>query len=132
MPKTRKPPKRTRRVTAPFDARLEVRMYSTEKAKLDVEAQRRGLSASDLVRFQLGDLIAAEPPKPAVPAAQEPEGPLVDLAQAIEDAGLMSRTMAVIKIHRGNVTVHGQAWGLKEIPADLLASVAVDGDPLPL
>jgi hypothetical protein len=128
---TRTPPKRTRRVTAPFDARLEVRLYSTELAKLRDEAKDRGLSASDLVRFQLGDLIAAEPPKAQEPA-DEPSGPPVDLAGAIEESGLMSRGMAVLRIHSGRVTVGDLQWGMSEIPADLLPRVRVDGQPLEL
>ena len=130
---TRTPPKRTRRVSAPFDARLEVRMYSTEKAKLQEEAAARGMSASDLARFQLGDLIAAEPPKPTetpdpAPAAL-PDVP-TDLVEAIAQALDCTPGHALLKLKLGKVTVAGETWSNGVIPSSLLSAVEVDGQPL--
>jgi hypothetical protein len=106
---TRPKPRRTRRVQAPFDARLEIRMYRAELDRLQDAARARGMSLADLVRFQLGDLLYDIKQPVKKPSKR------VDLAQAIEDAGVLRRSMAVLKI---------------KTEADRLARVAVDGVPL--
>lgn len=118
-------PRRTRRVGAPFDARLEVRLYQAELDKLHAEAKARGMSIADLVRFQLGDLIAIPPPP------DPRDVPRLDLRQVIEDAGLMRYAMAALKIRTGHVQVDGKTWYAKWIPANRLAGLRVDGEPLP-
>jgi hypothetical protein len=130
--------KRTRRLGNPFDASVEVRMYSTEKAKLFEEAKARGLSASDLVRTQLGALIAAEPPQ----AAPTPDGAAnggsglttqpVDLAEAIADVTNTTWGYATLQIKLGKVTVGGEPWTETMIPASRLTDVALNGQPLPI
>jgi hypothetical protein len=132
--------RRTRRVSNPFDARLEVRLYSTELAKLRDEAKKREMSASDLVRSQLGDLIRAEPPeRTATPArgngsaqALTSDSEMVDLAEAISDLTGISWGHAVIKIRTGKVTVAGEPWPHSQVPVDRLAQVAVSGELLPV
>lgn len=125
MPKTKAAPRRTRRMGNPFDASVEVRLYSTEKAKLFAEAKERGLSASDLIRQQLGDLIAAAPPV----ATEEPETvPLTDL---IAERTGCSIGHALLTIRLGKVTVNGEPWHRPTIPASLVGKVSVAGLALP-
>jgi hypothetical protein len=118
--------RRTRRVKNPFDASIEVRMYSTEKEKLFAEAKARNLSTSDLVRSQLGDLIATDPPPIAVPAAV----PDISLIDAICEALDCHSGQALLKIKLGKVTLSGNPWTHSTVPADRLKDVAVDGSPL--
>ena len=110
-------------------------MYSTEKAKLQEEAKRRGMSASDLARFQLGDLIAAEPPKATAtpdPGHAAASALPTDLAEAIAEHTGCSYGHALLKLKLGKVTVDGEPWSDPAIEPDLLPSVLVDGEPLPL
>jgi ribosomal 50S subunit-recycling heat shock protein len=43
---------------------------------------------------------------------------------------VLRRSMAVLKIKTGHVTVDGEPWKAMKIEADRLARVAVDGVPL--
>lgn len=132
MPKTA--PRRTRRVNNPFDARLEVRLYSTELAALRENAAARGMSASDLTRQQLGDLIAAAPPKPNPTPPTEPEAvpePSTDLASVIAERLGCTPGQALLKLHLGKVEVGGERWAENLIPEALIESVTVEGEVLP-
>lgn len=120
--------RRTRRVKNPFDASLEVRMYSTEKAKLFAEAQERKMTASDLVRSQLGGLIETAPPVPV----EKPPEPDVDLAQLIADRLGIKWGEAMLKIRTYHVTIDGEPWDDTELPAKLVPKILLDGEPLPL
>lgn len=143
------PPRRTRRVENPFDARLEVRLYSTELAKLREEAKARGLTASDLVRSQLGNLISALPPQaPERPQGAKtdstpseaptavtapPEAPAeADLAEAIAAVRGTSWGYAMLQIRLGKVTVGGEPWTAPMIPYEKLPEIVFNGEPLPI
>lgn len=124
--------KRTRRAV-PFDDRIEVRCYKAEKARLLSEAEKREMSASDLVRSQLGPLLRTDAPEPieTPSAAPEPvQRPSVDLTEAIARGLGTTPGHGLLKIKLGKVTVRGERWPHTEIPADLLESVEVDGSPL--
>lgn len=135
-------PRRTRRKVA-LDERVEVRFYSSEKAKLSKEAKARGLSIADLIRSQLGDLMDAPPPeasetknrtKPTpgpTSAPNPPEVAYTDLVGAMERAGI-PHSLAVMKLRLGKVSVSGEPWHETEVPADRLAETTVDGVPLPV
>ena len=139
---TRTPPKRTRRVTMPFDDRLEVRCYKAEKAHLAAEASRRGMTVGDLIRFQLGDLLGPKPVQPVQAPDQDGEGPqngadeptgaTVSLIGPLSAAFGIRPGVAVLKIRTGKVEVGGEPWTHTEIPAELLPHVMLDGEPLPL
>lgn len=132
--KRREPPKRTRRVSQPFDDRLEVRCYKAEKAHLAAQAAERGMTVGDLVRYQLGDLLSPPKPKPVRTAAQAPtesEKPLHDLSGAIAERLGKTEGWAIMQIRLGKVHVGEEPWFHTEIPDDLLAQVTVAGEPLP-
>lgn len=142
-------PKRTRRVEVPFDARLEVRMYSTELAALRDAAKGQGVSASDLVRSKLGKLIKAEPPEaperseeaeptetPQAPAPEPPaltdDAESVDLADAIAQVTDNSWGYAALQIRLGKVSVGDEVWTEQRIPVALLPDLKLNGEPLPI
>lgn len=131
--KRREPPKRTRRVSAPFDDRLEVRCYRSEKAHLAKQAADRGLTVGDLIRFQLGDLLGPEQPNPAQTPpkpAKALETPPVDLTEQIAERFGITIGAAIAKIRLGKVAVRRELWPHTEIPADLIPWVTVDGELL--
>lgn len=133
--KKRQPPKRTRRVSQPFDDRLEVRCYKAEKAYLAQQAKDRGMTVGDLIRFQLGDLLGPGPAQPVQTPAQdaaEPEKRLHDLSAAIAEAFGIPVGKAIITLRLGRVEVAGEPWFHSEIPEDLLGQVTVQGEPLPI
>jgi hypothetical protein len=105
---------------------MEIRLYSTEKAKLFAEAKARNLSTSDLVRSQLGDLIATDPPPIAIPEAV----PDLDLLEVLCEALDCHSGHALLKIRMGKVTLSGNPWTHSTVPADRLKDIAVDGSPL--
>lgn len=135
--------KRTRRVDNPFDARMELRLYSTEKDKLLREAEKRGMTGSDLIRSQLGELIAAEPPKRKPsgpvkpkeaptpdPAPEAPEAAHQDLIPLLTDRLGLTTGQVILKVKLGKVQVAGNPWPHFEIPEERIADLTVDGEPL--
>lgn len=132
--KRREPPKRTRRVSQPFDDRLEVRCYKAEKAHLAAEAKKRGLTSGDLIRFQLGDLLGPGPAEPVQTPAQDtaaPETASCDLSALLAERFGKTTGWAIMQIRLGKVTVGGEPWFHTEIPEDLVAGLAVAGvEPL--
>lgn len=131
----RQPPKRTRRVSQPFDDRLEVRCYKAEKAHLAAEAAKRGLTVGDLIRFQLGTLLGPGPAKATEPALAPPEEapePHTDLVAALSAGFDIRPGKAMLYVRLGKVSVGGEPWFHEDIPPDLLPRVTLDGKPLPL
>lgn len=137
----KKPPGR-RKSESSYDALLQVRMRSEQKAKLMDEAKRRDMDASELVRRQLGALIGVDspaPPESPVETESRPAEPrdgetgALDFAAWLGGRMRLPRALALRYVKAGRVKLAqtGEPWTEEMIDRQALAGgILFDGNLL--
>lgn len=121
--------KRAGRKAPPGGARtrmFQMRMNDLEYARLQGEAEKRGLKVADLVRERLGELISptASSGTPDLPVGT------VDLATWLGGRLRVPAGIAKRYIAAGRVTIAGKVFREERAPKGRLDRVELDGEPV--